>query len=203
MSNNTTAFTRGCATIVRLLQLQRHGELDADDEKSLAAALIVVTETLPALMKVETRGLGVERGDVAQEALQRFLTAVNAGKVHPEGSPAGYLLVTAINVARSMARRPPLPIPDLDALDATVADVDRYAELLDQLASEDGVREALGTAATRGDHTTVAVVRAWLDLAHNLGAAPSSRQVATELAISKTSVANALDRFRSYLPSRS
>lgn len=202
-TDETTTFTRDCATIVLLLRRQQRETLDAEDEKRLAAALLTVTQALPALMKVDTSGLGVERGDIAQEALKRFLTAVNAGKVDPDGAPAGYLLVTAINVARSMARKPPLPVPDLDAIDANVADVDRYTELLDQLASGDSVREALRTAAARRDYTTVNVVGSWLDLAARLGTAPSSRQVATELGMSKTSVANALDRFRSYLPASS
>lgn len=197
--NKTTAFTRDCATMVRLLQQQKRGGLAVDDEKSLAAALHAVTEALPKLTNVATSGPGAERGDVAQEALKRFLTAVNAGKVDPDRSPAGYLLVTAVNVTRSMARKPPLPIPDLEAVEAGTADVDRVAELLDRLASGETVRHALRLAATQSDYSTIAVVRAWLDLAHKLSAAPSSRQVATELAISKTSVANALTKFRSYL----
>jgi DNA-directed RNA polymerase specialized sigma24 family protein len=198
--HRTTRFAQDCATIVRLLQRQRHGKLNADDERSLAAALLAVTESLPRLMKVDLSRLGIERRDVAQEALHRFLKAVNAGKVQEGGEPAGYLLVTAINVARSMARKPSLPVPNLDAVDTSVADVDQYAELLDRLASADNVRAALRTAAGSNDYTMIAVVRAWLDIAHELGTAPSSRQVATELAMSKTSVNNALDRLRSYLP---
>lgn len=194
--NKTTAFTRDCATMVRLLQEQKRGELTPDDEKKLAAALHVVTTALPKLTNVEP---GAERGDVAQEALKRFLTAVNAGKVDPGRSPAGYLLVTAVNVKRSMARKPPLPIPDLEAVEAGTADVDRVAELLDRLASGETVRHALRLAATQRDYSTIAVVRAWLDLAYKLSAAPSSRQVANELAVSKTSVANALTKFRTYL----
>lgn len=76
---------------------------------------------------------------------------------------------------------------------------DAIARLLESTATAATLSSALRAAATAGDTALVDVVAAWLDLAQELGYAPSSRQVAAEAVTSHTAVNVALRRLRSYL----
>jgi DNA-directed RNA polymerase specialized sigma24 family protein len=195
-----THFAAQCGVIARLLADHELDGLDPEEEEeTLAAAMSYVIEQLPLLLsrriKVEDR----DPQDIAQEALARFVRAAGAGRVHADHSPAGYLLTIAMNVVRDDIRAA-FPTEVLsEALPPPETDVDHVSRLLDRLASADAVRRGLARAYENGDRMTLDVVRAWLDLAHRLGEAPPSRAVAEEVGVSKSTVANVLDRFKGYL----
>lgn len=194
-----TRFAADCATLTRMLRAQANGEdLDSAGEQALASALSSVNATLPRLLARRVRDVGQDPEDVAQEALERFLKAVNGGRVDPDHSPAGYLLTIAMNVARDAGRAPGAdPLEDMAPADGT--QVDQVTRMLDAVASADAVRRALARAHARGDHTVLDVVSTWLDLAYQTGKEPASREVALAVGISKTTVANALARFQGFL----
>lgn len=193
-----TQFTSQCTVIVRMLR-DRDGDLETAHEETLASALRYVQSELPRLLSRRVTVEGADPEDIAQETLRRFLTAVGAGRVDPDGSPAGYLMTIAMNVVRDHLRGQPDPVPLADFSPAPETGVDQVAQLLDGLASADIVRKGLARARADGDHMILEVVSAWLDLAARLGSEPPSRAVAEEVGISKTTVANALARFKRYL----
>jgi DNA-directed RNA polymerase specialized sigma24 family protein len=194
-----TRFAAQCGVIARLLTDHERDALGPGEEEALAAAMSYVTEQLPLLLsrriKVENR----DPQDVAQEALARFVRAAGAGRVHPDHSPAGYLLTIAMNVVRDDIKSAVPTVSLSEAFPARETDIDHLSRLLDRLASADSVRRALALAYQNGDRIALDVVRAWLDLAHQLGEAPSSRAVAEEVGVSKSTVANVLERFKGYL----
>ncbi|MET9925465.1 MULTISPECIES: sigma factor [unclassified Streptomyces] len=194
------AFSSHCATIVRILRQQDdRGAPSPAEERDLAAALSHVTASLPRMLSARVREAGRDPQDVSQEALERFITAASTGRVDPDGSPAGYLMTIAMNVVRDALRSGPDPIPLDSRAPAFDAEVNPVTKLLDELASADSVRRALALAHAEGDQMVLDVIAAWLDLAHRNGMEPTSRAVAQEVGISKTTVANALLRFRRYL----
>jgi DNA-directed RNA polymerase specialized sigma24 family protein len=191
-------FTSQCTVIARMLR-DGDGDLEQAQEEALASALRHVQSELPRLLSRRVSVEGEDPEDIAQEALRRFLTAVAAGRVDPDGSPAGYLMTIAMNVVRDSLRGKPNPVPIADFSPAPEADVDQVTQLLDGLASADMVRKALARAHADGDQMILEVVSTWLDFAAQLGSAPPSRAVAEEVGISKSTVANALARFKGYL----
>ncbi|MGW4217146.1 hypothetical protein ACWEJZ_09030 [Streptomyces bacillaris] len=194
------AFSSHCATIVRILGQQGdRGALSPAEELDLETAVSHVTSSLPRMISARVREAGLEPQDVAQQALERFIPAASTGRVDPEGAPAGYLMTIAMNVVRDALRRGPDPIPLDSRAPAFDAEVNPVTKLLDELASADSVRSALTLAHAQGDQMVLDVIAAWLDLAHRNGMEPTSRAVAQEVGISKTTVANALLRFRRYL----
>lgn len=198
-ASQQTQFTADCATLARMLKVQDSGEaLGSAREQALALALSSVTAALPRLLGQRVRATGQEPEDVAQEALERFVKAVYAGRVDPDRSPAGYLLTIAMNIARDGGRGPDTD-PFGDAVPVVETEIDQVTRLLNELASAETVRRALARAYDDGDHMVLEVVAAWLDLAHQTGKEPPSREVALKVGISKTTVANALARFRRFL----
>ena len=202
VAGRNTRFSLQCGVIVELL-MKNKDQLDAGEETALAAALTSVRDELPSLLSGRMPA-GHEPQDVAQDAIAKFLQAVGEGRVDPAGSPAGYLLRIAANLVRDSLRKGPVPdpYPDLDlsyGRPGTDEDTDRLARLIDTLASAERVRAAIARAVVRGDTIAVEVVQAWLDQASVLGGEPPSRAVAEAVGVSKTTVANALQRFRAYL----
>jgi DNA-directed RNA polymerase specialized sigma24 family protein len=194
-----THFAAQCGVIARLLMGHERDDLDSEEEDALAAAMSYVTEQLPLMLSRRIKAENRDPQDIAQEALVRFLRAAGAGRVDPDHSPAGYLLTIALNVMRDDTRA---AVPTLvfdETLPTSETEIDHVTQLLDRLASAETVRRGLTRAYERGDRMTLDVVRAWLDLAHRLGEAPSSRSVAEEVGVSKSTVANVLDRFKGYL----
>lgn len=197
-------FATQCRILVELLAEQDDGQLDDDQEQALKAALSSVSAELPSLVDGRLPA-GCEPEDVAQEAISRFVVAIGRRQVDATLSPAGYLLRTAANVIRDHGRRrtPPTdPLPDLEVTygrPGTERDADELSRLIDKLASAERVRRALAIAASRGETTVLAVIHEWLNQASVLGDAPPSRAVAEAVGVSKTSVANALQRFRTCL----
>jgi hypothetical protein len=194
-----TQFTANCAMIARMLADRDRDALSPVEERALFAAISSVTAELPRLLHRRSQLGGRDPQDIAQEALERFVRMASVGRVNPEGSPAGYLMTIAMNIVRTDARGAPEAIPVADIAPAGEADTDKVTRLLDQMASADDVRRALARAYRKGDHMAIDVVRAWLDLAHRLGEEPTSRAVAVEVGVSKSTVANVLARFRGYL----
>ena len=103
------------------------------------------------------------------------------------------------NVLRDEARGALDAIPIADIAPATDADTDKVARLLAELAAADDVRRGFERAYANRDYMAIDIVHAWLELAHRTGAEPTSRAVAQEVGVSKSSVANVLARFRGYL----
>ncbi|MFE3169824.1 RNA polymerase sigma factor [Streptomyces sp. NPDC059224] len=192
-----TQFAVDCATITRLLKTQDGTEvLTSGEEESLAVALANVTTTLPRLLGQRVREAGRDPEDVAQEAFERFVKAVRADRVDEHHSPAGYLVTIAMNIVRDGVRGPET-VPLADSAVPWEVDDDQVTRLLDSLASAATIRQALERASD--DRMVLEVVSAWLDLAHLSGKPPTSREVALRIGISKTTVANALARFRKHL----
>jgi DNA-directed RNA polymerase specialized sigma24 family protein len=202
-SMKPTPFTTACVALAELLAAQRRGALDDWQERELADALSWVTNELPHLLSSRV-SKELDPQDVAQEALSRFVKKAAAGEIAVASSPSGYLLRIATNLICDEVRRGPSPLlsPDLGATDAVstaAEELDEISRLLDGLASADTVRKALARAYAAGDAMVLEVVHAWLNQAHTLAEAPPSRAVAREVGISKTTVSNALERFRGYL----
>ncbi|MEU3253120.1 sigma-70 family RNA polymerase sigma factor [Streptomyces sp. NPDC006997] len=194
-----TQFAVDCATVTRLLKAQDGDEaLAPDEEHRLATALANVTTTLPRLLGQRVRDAGQDPEDIAQEAFERFVKAVRAGRVDEHHSPAGYLVTIAMNIARDGVRRPDT-IPLAEAGASRDTREDQVTRMIDSLASAETVRRALERALAERDQMVLEVVPAWLDLAHHTGKQPTSREVALYVGISKTTVANVLGRFRKLL----
>ena len=194
-----THFTAQCGVIARLSGHDRDA-LDPAEEEALAVAMSYVTEQLPLLLSQRVKAENREPQDIAQEAMTRFLRAVGAGRVDPDHSPAGYLLTIAMNVVRDDIRTATPPTVVLtEGTPVPLTDIDHVTQLLDRIASADSVRRGLERAYENRDRMVLDVVRAWLDLAYQLGEAPSSRVVAEEVGVSKSTVANVLSRFKGYL----
>jgi len=194
-----THFAAQCGVIARLLADHERDALSPKEEEALAAAMSYVTEQLPLLLSPRIKVENQDPQDIAQEALARFVRAAGAGRVHFDHSPAGYLLTIAMNVVRDDIKGAVPTLALTEALLAYETDVDQVSRLLDRLASADSVRRGLARAYENGDRMALDVVRAWLDLAHRLGEPPPSRAVAEEVGVSKSTVANVLDRFKRYL----
>ncbi len=195
----TTQFTANCALIARMLADRDREGLSLMEDRALFAAISSVRAELPRLLQRRAQLGGRDPEDIAQEVFERFIKAVSTGRVDPEGSPAGYLITIAMNLVRDGARGGPDAIPLANIAPASEADTDKVTRLLDQMASAGDVRRALARAHRKRDYMTIDVVQAWLDLAYRHGAEPSSRAVAEEVGVSKSTVANVLARFRGYL----
>ncbi|MGD9485048.1 hypothetical protein WDH52_17625 [Streptomyces sp. TRM70308] len=197
--SSQTPFAAACGVIARILGEQEDRELARAEEEELAAAVDTVQSVLPRLLSRRVQAEGQDPQEVAQEALTRFFAAARAQRVKPDGSPSGYLMIISVNMVRDARRGGPEPLPLPDAALLREDDGDPFARLVDGLASQDTVRRALARARDKGDAMVLEVVAAWLDLAARTNTAPASRAVAEEVGISKSTVANALLRFRGYL----
>ncbi|MCX2968761.1 MULTISPECIES: RNA polymerase sigma factor [Streptomyces] len=197
--SSQTPFTAACGVIARILGGQEDGELARAEEEELAAAVGTVRSVLPRLLSRRVQAEDQDPQEVAHEALVRFFAAARAQRLKPGGSPSGYLMIISVNIVRDARRGGPEPLPLPDAALLREGDGDPFARLVDGLAARDTVRRALTRARDKGDAMVLEVVAAWLDLAARTNAAPASRAVAEEVGISKSTVANALLRFRGYL----
>lgn len=135
--------------------------------------------------------------DVVQGMLTRLLEQSERLARTPVEHAWGYLLGAtrnaAIDVIRARKRQRQVP---LDAAGEPSSSEDAIAQLIDQDASHSAVVTTLQTYVAAGDKSTVRIITIWLDLADELGRAPSTREVAAHTGVSHTSVANALTRFR-------
>jgi hypothetical protein len=113
----------------------------------------------------------------------------------------GYLLKatrnSAIDAIRAQTRRREVPVEALGE-DASSPD-DAVAALIDRDATHATVLAAMRVGIDAGDEITVPSITKWLDIADKLGRAPSTREVASRVGVSHTTVAQALKRFRALM----
>jgi DNA-directed RNA polymerase specialized sigma24 family protein len=161
----------------------------------LSADLELVRDSLHTFLLARFQRLGADDLlDVADEALFR-LVEESRQQGRALDYPAAWLFRVASREAISRLRRP----ADSTGREEQVLNDDALAALIEANASRATVEHAFRRAVADSDHVAVQVVQAWLDLASELGVAPSSRAVANRIAYSHTTVNSALDRFRSYL----
>jgi DNA-directed RNA polymerase specialized sigma24 family protein len=142
--------------------------------------------------------------EATQEVLLRVAELAQASRpaIDAVERPGAYLMRLARNHAidrtRRAARRDIALSEELSAV--LPGHDDAIAALLDATATTAAVRAAMRAAGQAGDRVARQVVRAWLDLAEEVGAAPSSREVGRRVGVSHTTVNHALERFKSFFP---
>lgn len=134
--------------------------------------------------------------DVAQATLCNLVRC----KPNPD-NPVAYVRKVAGNAAIDLARKQPSTVELDEAWMGTGAEDDRLAALLDSDATHAVVTAALEIHVKAGHDRLVRTVTVWLDLAEELGRAPSSREVEPLAGCSHTVVAQGLQRFRATLES--
>ena len=141
--------------------------------------------------------------DVASEAILRFMERLSERDDIDERGGAGLLTTIARNIAvdavRASGRQVSLEGLGVRAEDEAVAE-DEIAALLGRGADAAAVESGLAAAFWNGDFEVVRIVRIWLDLADELGRAPTLRESACACGTSHTTIARALDRFAGYVP---
>lgn len=191
----------------RFPEAQTRGETDKVQAaaRAVLAALAGSREPSPADLALVTRQLrrhierlfpGVEAEDVIQSTLARFMSRPHQLAEREIENAWGYLLGStrnaAIDAIRARARRREV---EIDSLPEPSAPEDAIGALIDRAASHNVVVAALRAHVRTGDELTTSVVIAWLDLAQELGRAPSTREVAPRAGVSHTTVAQTLKRF--------
>jgi DNA-directed RNA polymerase specialized sigma24 family protein len=167
----------------------------AELERLLGAANGFLQATLGSLSSDE-------RVEVCDGALLELLERSRAERLDPDRDPAGLFLTIVhrrgIDLLRS-ARRRDLP---LDEAAATVVEPgEQPAEeevLLDALASKEQLAAMMRELARQGRHDLLAVVRVWLDLDEQVGAA-SSPLVAERLLLDRSTVNRRIAEIRRLL----
>jgi RNA polymerase sigma factor (sigma-70 family) len=142
----------------------------------------------------------IDADDVVQSTMIRLLRRSEGLETEVENA-WGYLLGatrnSAIDAIRAHKRRREVHVEAL-ADDAPSAD-DAIAALIDRHATHARVLAAMRAAIDAGDEITIPIITKWLDIADELGKAPSTREVASRAGVSHTTVAQALKRFRALL----
>ncbi len=141
---------------------------------------------------------GTEIDELAADAVLQLFDAACRGLIDNADNPTGYLLKIAVNNARAAIRRT-LPTVTVDDLAGSLLTDDQAAARLDQVATADLIRQAVGRARRQGDVTAVQAAVYLLDQAQLTGVVPSSRQAAQALGLSHAGVAKAVRRLRGYL----
>jgi len=167
--------------------------------------LRTLTAWLEGVLRARFRGQIAETDleEIALDAIQRFMTMSQSGKVSSSGNPTAYLAHMAKNAAIDRLRkerRMALMYPsDLVDLGGSYATDDEIAARLDGSADARRVRSALSVAHSEGDNTVVQVITYLLEEIEETGRFPSSRVAGAALGLSHTGVAKALERFRGFL----
>lgn len=140
----------------------------------------------------------LEPDEVVQGMLTHLLERGKRLADTPVENAWGYLLRAtrnaAIDAIRARKRQRQVP---LDAVPEPPSSEDAIAQLIDRDASHGAVLASLRSYVAAGDELTVRIITVWLDAADELGRSPSTREVASRVGVSHTSVAQALTRFRS------
>lgn len=175
--------------------LGRHEEIGPD---ALATAL----SGLEAYLSARFRLSAGDRSEVASEAMTRFLERCRAGGVRAPDA-AGLLTVMARNIAVDWIRRTTRETPTgevAEVIDQRAVRDDEISAMLDRRADRVAIRDAIAELLALDDLATVRVVRVWLDLADEMGRAPSTREVGAAAGVSHTTVSRALRRFHEFVP---
>jgi DNA-directed RNA polymerase specialized sigma24 family protein len=145
------------------------------------------------------RRAGQPPDDVAQDTIAQLIKRPPKREVK---NPWGYLSRSASNAARdslrALRRRQETTLDALPEQSLTALD-DAIAGFIDRHATHERVVAALRIGIDMGDSLTVRIITVWLDLADELGKAPSTREVAVRAHVSHTRVAQALRQFRTLL----
>lgn len=134
--------------------------------------------------------------DVADEAIAKFLSAQQQGRVHRRTALA-YIRKIAKNETISRARRiratSPLEDDQEDVTDNAIA------LIITRGSDAQTVERILAEAAASGNRTRTRVLNTYLDIAQSLGRSPSSRQVALLAEVSHSTVQAVLRQLRKEL----
>jgi DNA-directed RNA polymerase specialized sigma24 family protein len=180
------------AAVLALVASVEHGEPFAEEDfqimvRGLGRFLRARFGTLPRADVV----------DCVNEAVTRFIAAIQAGQVLTSMRPAGYVTRIAERVALDRVDRSPPA-----AIESNVEDVpdedDPESALLDALASRQDVLKLMIRVRERGEHELNDLIRAWRDLAQP-GKVPSRRQLGSVLQISHTEVGRRIERLRAFM----
>lgn len=174
---------------------QRLSELsaDGDDRAGDAADLELVRSTLETFLAVRYSSLGNdELLDLVDEAVARlFEQSRREGALERAGAWL-FTVVRRLAIDRLRTLRH-------DRTDVPCLSDDELARLIDRMATSRRVEVAFQRAGASQDHVCIRILKTWLDLAEELGAVPTSRDVALLTGYSHTTVNDALARFRRYL----
>jgi DNA-directed RNA polymerase specialized sigma24 family protein len=180
-------------------------------EETIAAAdYRVVVSTLA----IFAQRFGLSREEAAEIAAETVAETFLRTAAHERqvAQPAAYLFWTTRNRVIDRRRRVRVrehtetPVDDVERVSRNryfSTEDDTITRLLDRHASAELVQDALRAASAAGEHLLVRIVTTWLNVAAELGRAPSSREVAPRAEVSHTSVNQALRRLRDYMPSES
>ena len=172
-------------------------DLTAGREADPRALAIVIPELTRTVRRIFP---DIDADDVVQSTIARLLHRPERIAADEIENPWGYLVGAARNAAidaiRKRKRRREV---EIDAVPDSAAPEDSVAELVERNATHAAVVAAMRELVDAGDDFVVPIVTKWLDVADELGRAPSTRQVAARTDVSHTSVATALRRFRDTL----
>jgi DNA-directed RNA polymerase specialized sigma24 family protein len=186
----------GAAVEEITVSLQHGEEVSAD-------ALTIVVNGVEAYLGRRFPGFSSsDKNEVASEAITRFLELCRRKEVHSDRA-AGLLTVLARNVAVDSIRRARRETPSgtaIEVVDDSTARDDEISALLDRRADAAAIYEAIAQLLALDDLETVRVLRTWLDLADELGRAPSTREVGEAAGVSHSTVSRALRRFHEFVP---
>ncbi len=184
------------AAAARLLGGDPHAARPSDIQDVSEGVRLLIARRFPS----------VDAEEVAQETSIKVLEIRRHGRADALANPASFVTRMALNCAVDVTRRQSREdlSGDLDArrgepTDGVADDENEIARLIDRLATGENVAAAVDLALSRRDFVTVRVVTAWLDLAHERGRAPSSREVAPRVNASHTTINSALAQFREYM----
>jgi len=186
------------ATVAALLA-DFHGEGDlsrAELDRLLAAATAHLRVTASALSHDE-------QVEVVDGALAELLERDRAGKLEPGRDAAGLFLTIVERRGIDQLRRAyrqDVPLDDEEAAAGEPAEEEEEA-LLDALASKEELAAMMGELTRQGRPDLAAVLRVWLDLLHQLGAA-SGALVAKRLGLDRSTVSRRLAEIRALLGGR-
>lgn len=164
---------------------------DSQDYLALRADLISVVRRASAYSFSEA-------GDIADEAMTRFVEAGKQKRVHRE-TPLAYVRRIVKNATidkqRAKHREPATTgTEDLEAIEDRGDDA--IARMVSAHDSAKAVEKLLKNAADKEEFTTTKVLNAYLTLAQNRNQSPSSRQVALVAGVSHVTVQAVLRQLR-------
>jgi DNA-directed RNA polymerase specialized sigma24 family protein len=186
------------ATVAALLA-DFHGEGDlsrAELDRLLAAATAHLRVTASALSHDE-------QVEVVDGALAELLERDRAGNLEPGRDAAGLFLTIVERRGIDQLRRAyrqDVPLDHEEAAAGEPAEEEEEA-LLDALASKEELAAMMGELTRQGRPDLAAVLRVWLDLLHQLGAA-SGALVAKRLGLDRSTVNRRLAEIRALLGER-
>jgi DNA-directed RNA polymerase specialized sigma24 family protein len=188
------------AAAVAALIASFHGEGEfahAELDRLLSAATGFLQATLPELSHDE-------QVDVVDGVLLELLELDNADKLDPDRNPAGLFLTMVhrrgIDQLRRVRRRD-VPLDDDEAAANAEPPQAEEEAVLDALASKEELATIMRDLARQGRPDLTAVIRVWLDLTHQLGAA-SSALVAERLDLDRSTVNRRVAEIRDLLGDR-